>query len=195
MEAYSQRYEAALNLSAGAHLHQKRKGGAAPYIVHPVHVSVILIRHGFEEDVAIAGLLHDVVEDQDVTLAQIEAGFGPAVAETVDALTELKQEDGVKRPWEVRKREALHQIRRASQAAVAVKAADAIHGTRTLASDLRQRGPEVWDAFTRGPDQSLWYYQRVAEIVGERLEGHPLADELDRAIADLEEAITETGTG
>lgn len=194
MEAYSQRYEAALNMAAGAHRHQMRKGGAVPYIVHPFHVSVILIRHGFAEDVAIAGLLHDVVEDQDVSLDQIEAGFGPAVAEMVDALTERKEEDGAKRPWEVRKREALHQILRASQAAVAVKAADALHSTCTLAADLRRRGATVWDAFTRGPDQSLWYYQRIAGIVSERLEGHPLAAELDRAVADLEEAITETGT-
>lgn len=194
MDAYSHRYEAALSLAAGAHRHQLRKGSDVPYIIHPAHVSVILIRHGFGEDVAVAGLLHDVVEDQDVPLHQIEAQFGPPVAEMVAALTERKREGDAERPWEVRKGEALQQIRQSSQGAVAVKAADALHATRTLAADLRRQGPTVWAPFKRGPDQSSWYYHQIAEIVGERLGEHPLADELDRAVADLDAAIAETGT-
>jgi (p)ppGpp synthase/HD superfamily hydrolase len=194
MDTYSQRYEEALSLAAGAHRDQLRKGGDVPYIVHPVHVSVILIRHGFDENVAIAGLLHDVVEDQDVPLHQIEARFGPAVAEMVAALTERKREGGTERPWEARKRDALHQIRRASQGAVAIKAADALHATRTLAADLRRKGAEVWAPFKRGPGQSSWYYHQIAEIAGERLKGHPLVDELERGVADLDAAIAETGS-
>ena len=192
MQTYSQRYDAALILAAGAHREQTRKGGDVPYIIHPVHVSVILIRHGFDEDVAIAGLLHDVVEDQGVPLEEIEARFGPAVAEMVGALTELKREGGVARPWEVRKREALHQVQQASRGAVAVKAADAVHSVCGMAAELRRQGPAMWDVFSRGPDQTLWYYQRVADIARERLEGHPLADELDRSVADLEDAVAET---
>jgi len=192
MEAYSQRYDTALSLAAVAHRRQTRKGSDVPYIIHPVHVSVILIRHGFKEDVALAGLLHDVVEDQDVTLEQIEAEFGPAVAGMVSALTERKQEDGVKRPWEARKQESLGQLRRASRDAVAVKAADTLHNSRALATDLRKIGPAMWDFLSKGPDQTLWYYQSVAEIVAQRLEGHPLAGELLRAVADLEEAIAGT---
>jgi (p)ppGpp synthase/HD superfamily hydrolase len=194
MDSYSQRYEAALSLAASAHRRQLRKGTDVPYIIHPVHVSVILIRHGFDEEVAIAGLLHDVVEDQDVPLQQIEAQFGPAVAEMVAALTERKRVGGTERPWEVRKREALEQIRHASRGAVAIKAADALHATRTLAADLRRKGATVWAPFHRGPDQSSWYYHQIAEIAGQRLEGHPLTDELNRAVADFDAAIAETRT-
>ena len=100
MQAYSERYEAALTLAARAHRTQLRKVGDVPYIVHPVHVSAILLRHGFSEDVVIAGLLHDVIEDQDVSLERIEADFGPAIAEIVAALTERKKEAGVDRPWD-----------------------------------------------------------------------------------------------
>ncbi len=195
MDAYSQRYEAALSLAARAHRDQLRKGSDVPYIVHPAHVSVILIRHGFDEDVAIAGLLHDVVEDQDVPLQQIEAQFGPAVTEMVAALTERKRDGDTERPWEARKREALHQIRQASEGAVAIKAADALHATRTLAADLRRLGPEAWVPFKRGPEESSWYYHQISEIVGERLVGHPLAGELGRAVADLDAAIAETEKG
>jgi (p)ppGpp synthase/HD superfamily hydrolase len=193
MEAYSQRYGAALILAARAHRTQARKVGDVPYIVHPVHVSIILLRHGFSEDAAIAGLLHDVVEDQDIPLDHIEADFGPAVAEMVAALTEQKQDSGVERPWEDRKQGLLDQIRRARLDAVAVKAADTLHSTRSLAHALRNEGPSIWRNFSRGPGPSLWFYQSVAAIVRERLEGHPLADELGQAVKDLERAIAETG--
>ena len=187
MEAYSERYEAALALAASAHLDQARKAGGEPYIVHVVHVSVILLRHGFSEDVAIAGLLHDVVEDQEVPLAEIEAGFGPAVAEMVAALTERKRENGRERPWEDRKREALAHLEGASREAVTVKAADTLHNARSLALALRRDGPSAWRHFKRGPAETLWYYRRVADLVRQRLGAHPLAAELEAATASLEQ--------
>jgi (p)ppGpp synthase/HD superfamily hydrolase len=193
MPAYSERYEAALILTARAHRTQDRKVGGVPYVVHPFHVSVILIRYGFSEDVAIAGLLHDAVEDQDVPLDGIEAQFGPAVAGMVAALSEQKREAGVERPWEIRKQEALAEVRQASLDTVAIKAADALHSTRSLASDLRHVGPSIWENFSRGPKETFWYYQSIATIVGQRLGNHPLAAELDAAIQDFARAIDETG--
>jgi (p)ppGpp synthase/HD superfamily hydrolase len=195
MGAYSERYDAALTLAARAHRSQTRKGSDIPYIVHPVHVSVILLRYGFAEDVVIAGLLHDVVEDQDVPLDEIEAEFGPPVAEMVAVLTEKKKEGGLPRPWEMRKEEALEEARQASIEAVAVKAADVLHSTRSMAADLRREGASMWNSFSRGPAKSLWYYQSVAEIVHERLGEHPLALELNEAVQGLAQAIADTEGG
>jgi (p)ppGpp synthase/HD superfamily hydrolase len=192
MTTYSHRYEAALTAAARAHRGQTRKGGDVPYIVHPVHVATILLRYGFPEEVIIAGLLHDVVEDADVPLARIEAEFGPAVAGMVAALTEVKQEGGVQRAWEVRKRELLDLVRNASREAAAIKAADALHNARTLAADLRREGALFWRHLSRGPEPSMWYYRSVAAVVRERLGAHPLVDELDAAVDDLEQAIAET---
>jgi (p)ppGpp synthase/HD superfamily hydrolase len=189
MEGYSERYEAALALAASAHQDQARKAGAEPYVVHVVHVSVILLRHGFAEDVAIAGLLHDVVEDQDIPLDEIEAGFGPAVAQMVAVLTERKEEDGQERPWEDRKREALAHLERAGREAAAVKAADTLHNVRSLALALRRDGPSIWQRFKRGPAETLWYYRSVAELVRRRLGPHPLAAELEAAVASLEHTL------
>ena len=193
MEAYSGRYEAALVLAARAHQDQVRKVGGDPYITHLVHVSVILLRHGFSEDVAIAGLLHDIVEDQDVPLADIEAEFGPAVAEMVDVLTEQKREGEVERPWEVRKREALARLRQGSLAAVAVKAADTLHNAHSMALGLRRDGPAIWRSLSRGPAETLWYYRSVAAIVRERLGAHPLVEELEAAIMRLEQVTGSEG--
>lgn len=192
MKAYSRRYEAALTLAAQAHRHQQRKAGDVPYIVHPVHVSTILLRYGFSEDVVIAGLLHDVVEDQGIPPKCIEADFGPVVAEIVAAVSERKLEAGAPRPWEIRKQEYLAQVREASPEAVAVKAADALHNAHSLARDLDRYGPSIWCRFSRGPDPSLWYYQSICALVRERLGQHPLADELTQAVSALERVIAET---
>ncbi len=189
MNGYSARYEAALILAAHAHREQVRKGSDVPYIVHPVHVSVLLLRYGFAEEVAIAGLLHDVVEDQDVPLAHIQAEFGEAVAEMVEALSERKREGGDERPWEVRKQEKIAQLWQASLGAVAVKAADTLHNVRAVISGLREQGPSFWSHFKRGPQPALWYYRSVATVARERLGSHPLADELEGAIADLVQTL------
>ncbi len=193
MEAFSERYDRALSLAARAHRGQTRKGSDVPYLVHPVHVSTLLLRHGFGEDAAVAGLLHDVVEDSDVPVARIEAEFGPAVAEIVAALTERKREGDRKRPWEIRKREALELLQAGSAEAVAVKAADVVHNARSMVRELGLQGPAIWDHYSRGPEESLWYYRRVAAIVRKRWPGHALTGELDRAVEALARAIAETG--
>jgi (p)ppGpp synthase/HD superfamily hydrolase len=193
MQAYSERYDEALALAARAHRHQTRKGSDVPYLVHPVHVSVILLRHGFAGDVAIAGLLHDVVEDQDIPLSDIRAGFGWTVADIVAALTERKRENGIERSWEDRKREALDQLEGAGRDVVAVKAADVLHNTRTLARQLHRHGLSAWSHYSRGPDASLWYARRVASIARDRLGEHPLVGELEDAISQLQQIISGTG--
>jgi (p)ppGpp synthase/HD superfamily hydrolase len=195
MKGYSDRYEAALALATRAHRDQLRKGSDIPYVAHVFHVSAILLRYGFPEDVTIAGLLHDVVEDQGIPLARIKSDFGPAVAEMVEALSEVKADDGERRPWEIRKQESLERLRQASPQAAAVKAADTLHNSRRMAADLRREGPQIWEFFSRGPQESLLYYRSVAAIVREQLGTHPLVDELMAAVQDLERAITDSRVG
>jgi len=181
-------------MAAIAHHPQNRKGADVPYITHPIHVSVILLRHGFPTEVAVAGLLHDVVEDQGIDLAEIEDKFGTRVAEIVAALSERKMDTrGNKRAWETRKREALEQVRQASLEAVAVKAADALHNVRCAALDTRQEGPKVWSRFTRGPGPTLNFYRQIVQVARERLGGHPLVDELADGVEDLARAMDEVG--
>ena len=183
---YDELYEEALRLAARAHRSQTRKGTDLPYIAHPVHVSAILQRYGFPREAVIAALLHDVVEDQDVTVAEIEAQFGAAVAEIVDALSERRKDgQGEVRPWHVRKAEAVEQIRQASAAAAAVKAADVLHNAQSILYDLRHDGPGVWQRFTRGPEQMLGYYGRIAALVQAKLGDHPLVRELLAVLVEL----------
>ena len=191
--AYSEAYERALRLTITEHREQRRKGSGLPYSIHPIHVSVILLRHGFSTRVAIAGLLHDLVEDQGVDPAVIARKFGPKVAEIVDALTERKEnKQGEKRPWPVRKEEALKQMDAASNEAVAVKAADALHNVQSFLEDLRRDGTRIWEYFNQGPVEQLGYYRRIVALSERRLGSHRLVAELTDAVEALGQAIAES---
>jgi len=195
VEGYSEKYDEGLRVATVEHGDQTRKGSGLPYVIHPVHVSVILLRHGFSQEAAIAGLLHDVVEDQGYRLSEIEARFGARVAEMVAVLSERKTDtDGVKRPWELRKQEALQQLRSASRETVAVKCADTLHNARSFVHDLRQQGLDVWQHFNRGPQLQLTYYNQVVELARERLGAHALVTELAQAVSELASVIDDTGT-
>lgn len=191
---YSRAYEEALRLAVVAHREQQRKGSGLPYSIHPIHVSVILIRHGFSTEVAIAGLLHDLVEDQGFDLEEIDRRFGPEVSEIVDALTERKRDaDGKKRPWPIRKREALEKLERTNREAAAVKAADALHNLKSFLEDLHQDGADIWRHFNQGPIEQLAYYRRITALSRWKLGSHPLVRELSDAVSDLATAIEDTG--
>jgi (p)ppGpp synthase/HD superfamily hydrolase len=185
MNAFSPRYDAALALAARAHREQLRKGTDLPYIAHPVHVSVILIRHGFGEDLAIAGLLHDVVEDTDTSLTLIAAEFGDDLARLVEAVSETKAANGAELPWEQRKAEKLAHLHSAGPDVAALKAADAIHNLRSISADLRNAGPAVWERFKRGPEPTLGYYYAILDSVRSKLGTHPIVAELADAVAEL----------
>jgi (p)ppGpp synthase/HD superfamily hydrolase len=186
MPAYSQRYDDALIFAAQAHRDQLRKGTDIPYIMHPFHVSAMLIRYGFDEDLVIAGALHDVVEDCGVSLETIAERFGPRVAQLVAAVSERKSADGLDLPWEDRKGSKLAELRQGGPDVAALKAADALHNARSISAALSESGSSVWGRFSRGPEPTLWYYREILAGVRSWLGEHPLADELEGAIVELE---------
>ena len=103
----SPRLERALRWSAVCHAGQTRKASDVPYFEHAAAVAMILDRAGFDEDVVIAGLLHDVVEDTEATLDDVAAG---SVRPSRDRshCSEIKFDaEGRKRPWIDRKRDHL----------------------------------------------------------------------------------------
>ncbi|HHW09011.1 MAG TPA: HD domain-containing protein [Firmicutes bacterium] len=179
------RYANALTFALQAHGRQMRKGSPVPYIVHPVAVSAILAQHGMAEDVVLAGLLHDVLEDTQVTFAQLQVRFGEQVARLVQAVSEKKQENGEERSWEVRKKEQLQALRKAPPEVAALRAADLIHNLQSLKRDYRIRGPVVWSYFKRGKEDQSRHFREVAAAVGELLGNHPLALEIEETLEDF----------
>lgn len=84
----SPRVKKTIELATKAHEGQFRKTGE-PYIVHPLAVKKILEEWGMDEDAIIAGILHDTVEDTNVTLKDVKEEFGESVARLVDGVTKL----------------------------------------------------------------------------------------------------------
>lgn len=86
----TQKIEEAFLFAKEAHKHQTRKSGE-PYIIHPVAVATLVCKAGGDDASILAALLHDTVEDTDVTLEDIERLFGKEVADLVDGLTKITQ--------------------------------------------------------------------------------------------------------
>jgi len=185
MSTFSPVIDRALAVSATAHRHQERKGSQVPYIIHPVHVAILLMRHDFPEEVIVAAILHDVVEDTTVTIDEIGSEFGAEVARLVAAVSEQKQEGNQPLPWRTRKEAQLDRLRSADRNTAALKTADAIHNLRATLTDFARIGDEVWKRFRGSPDEHLWYYATLAEILRPQLGDHPLALELRHAISEL----------
>lgn len=193
MSAYSDLLDRALALAAVAHREQVRKGSHIPYIVHPAHAAMILLKHQFPEEAVVAAVLHDVVEDTEVRLADLETEFGAKVARLVDAVSEKKLaaadatsgKTGEKLPWRVRKQEQLERLAQADALAAAVKTADALHNCQSMLRDLRSQGNALWQRFRGSQEDQLWYYTTLAAVLRQRLGAHPLSDDLDAAVAAL----------
>lgn len=163
----SPRLDSALRYAAACHGGQVRRGSEVPYVTHVVAVAWILDRAGFGDDVVIAGLLHDVVEDTPATLADVEERFGTVVAGLVGACSEVKTDaQGLKRPWIDRKTDHLAALAGATVEARAVILADKLHNLISIQDDLREGRP-VWTLFHADRDRVLWYYREMLRICGE----------------------------
>jgi guanosine-3',5'-bis(diphosphate) 3'-pyrophosphohydrolase len=150
-----------LRLAASGHRDQVRKGSGVPYIEHPMAVALILDRSGFDEEVVIAGLLHDLVEDTDAALDEVRKSFGDRVAEIVAGCSEEKLDaQGQKRPWPDRKRDHLEVVARSNDDVRAVVLADKLHNLISIQLDLSE-GREVWSTFHAGRTEVLAYYEAM----------------------------------
>ncbi len=180
-----QRFEKALVLAVRLHSEQKRKGSAVPYVAHLLSVTALVIEHGGDEDVAIAALLHDAIEDQGGATARetIRREFGERVVEIVNGCTDA---DTIPKPgWRKRKEAYVeHLFYEANKDIRLVSLADKLHNARAILMDLREDGESIWGRFNGGKDGTLWYYRELDEVFRETVPG-PLADELHRVTEEI----------
>lgn len=177
MPALSQRLADALSMAVEAHQGQFRKGTGIPYISHPMAVASLVIEHGGTEDQAIAGLLHDAIEDGGVAYARrIHDAFGPHVLALVEACSDGTAEGkaGAVTPearyadWKRRKSEYLERLKTEDKDALLVTACDKLHNVQSIVADLEAIGPATFDRFTAGRGGTLWYYREVEKILRKR---------------------------
>lgn len=153
------RFGYALYWAAKWHAGQTRKVGGGAYIVHPLEVAALVIKHGGSEDQAIAALLHDAVEDTDATLDAIREGFGDHVAQLVDFASDAYGQP--KPPWLERKIAHHAKIADAPDDIVLVITADKINNVETTLAELDRYGATVWDSFKGGAAGTVWYYREM----------------------------------
>jgi (p)ppGpp synthase/HD superfamily hydrolase len=184
----SPRFSEALLFAASLHQNQNRKGATeVPYISHLILVAGTVLEYGGTENQAIAGLLHDAVEDQGggPTRSAVYRLFGPEVGAIVDACTD--SDEIPKPPWRARKEEFV-----ASLAAVPIEAhlvilADKLSNVRSTIRDLREIGAAVFERFKGKRDGTLWYYRSIQNAVNrDDPRVRSLATEFDRAVDEME---------
>ncbi|TVQ96077.1 MAG: HD domain-containing protein, partial [Deltaproteobacteria bacterium] len=141
-----------------------RKGTSIPYVAHLMGVSALVLQHGGDETEAIAGLLHDVVEDTPTSLAEVRERFGEGVAAIVDICTDA-QDAAEKPPWRPRKERYIARIRTAPLAARRVIAADKLHNAQAIVRDHETHGDALWARFTAPPGETAWYYGAVRDTL------------------------------
>jgi len=181
----SGRFDAALKLASDLHRTQMRKSSDIPYLAHLLAVAGLVLEHGGSESEAIAGLLHDAVEDQggQPTLELIRLEFGDEVADLVFALSDTDATP--KPPWRARKEAYLVHLEDAPMGVLRVSAADKLHNVRTIVRDYLDFGEDLWNRFSAPSSDQIWYYRALSDVFRRRL-GGPLASDLSRTVADLE---------
>ena len=155
--------EEAIEVAAEAHQGQYRKGTDTPYITHPYAVGLILMEAGCTEAVIIAGILHDTVEDTDLTLEFIRERFGEDIADIVDGCSEDKA-----LRWRARKTERIEALKTATPEVCTVTCADKLHNLRTIISEYDLIGDAVWDRFHGGVEDQAWYYRSILGAIADR---------------------------
>jgi (p)ppGpp synthase/HD superfamily hydrolase len=182
---FSSRFIEALGYAARLHARQIRKRTDRPYIGHLLGVASIVIEYGGDEEMAIAALLHDAVEDQGGTprLREIRRKFGQRVAHIVDGCTDSYTEP--KPPWMERKRAYVKRVAREPAEVRMVSAADKLSNARETLHDVREQGDTVFGRFAGEKQGTLWYY-RALVIEFRKAGGNPLVEELDRVVTELE---------
>lgn len=192
--ALTDRFERALVYATQIHGSQVRKGTTIPYIAHLLAVAATVIEYGGDEELAIAALLHDSVEDQGGPgrLHDVRNRFGERVAKVVaacsDSLADIASGER-KAPWRERKEAYIAHLRAADHDILQVSLADKVHNARSILRDLRKAyaGEAIWSRFSQPKGETIWYYENLADAFQAHLPGQ-LADELGEIVSLLKGA-------
>ncbi|ART21399.1 guanosine polyphosphate pyrophosphohydrolase [Corynebacterium striatum] len=178
-EVLTPRILRALDVAARAHDGHYRKGSDTPYVSHLCGVMYLAAAQGLaddiREDVLIACLLHDTLEDvpECYSAQQMEQDFGPRVLNIVQGVTK----DDSLESWRERSDAYLAHLRGASEASVIVSACDKLHNLSSILADHDAYGDKLWARFNSGKSDQQWWYGAVFSVVEQRCPQLPLLGE------------------
>jgi GTP pyrophosphokinase len=178
------------------HLHiETRKGTGIPAMAHLLGVaSLVMGEAGLSaapvtEDMVIAAILHDAVEDHGgaARLEDIRQNFGENVARMVEGLSDTLAEDpNAKDDWDERKHAYIKRLPNESADVRLISVADKLYNARSILEDYRVIGPEVWRRFKRGRDLQIWYFESLLGIFNS-FGPSRIVDEFERVVIELKQ--------
>jgi (p)ppGpp synthase/HD superfamily hydrolase len=179
----TKKIERAIVTASVLHKDQKRKVGGIPYACHPFSVAFLLSHYTKDEDVIVAGLLHDVLEDSaESSEAQLRENFGDRAISIVREVSEEKDPRNItedkRATWKKRKEGYIEHLKEASREALLVCAADKIHNIMTFINDYEVLGESIWNNFNASKEESMWFYKKILQILKDRLDS-PMVQELE----------------
>jgi (p)ppGpp synthase/HD superfamily hydrolase len=178
----SQLVRDALQTAHSAHAGQVRNGsGGMAYVEHPRAVAELLAKQGFGDEVIAAALLHDVVEDSELTVDDLHRMFGPEVAVTVAALSD----DETIESWRERKEEHRQRIRAADGDTLAIYGADKLNNVSNLHRVHAEEGSAVEREFEVSLDHKLEVWAEDLEMLRREAPELPFLDELEAELSGL----------
>lgn len=159
-------FDEAAKFAIEAHHNTERRCKGYPYIIHPMEAAAFVATMTNDQEMLAAAILHDVVEDTDVTLEQIRERFGNRVAMLVQHETAPERGNLT---WREKKTVQVEQLANAPYASKIVALGDKLSNMCGIALDYRQIGDEVWSRFhaPNGKSDVEWYYRSLAEALSE----------------------------
>ena len=157
----------AIAFAVKAHDGMRRKKSDSPYILHPLEAAVIVGTMTDDQNLIAAAVLHDVVEDTDITIEEIEKRFGKRVRELVQSETEDKRADlPPSDTWHIRKEESLEMLKNTEDVAVLmVWLGDKLANMRAIYRDFKVEGVAIWQRFNqKDVNEQAWYYRSIADL-------------------------------
>ena len=191
---FTSRLDEAIKLASRLHRAQSRRDvHHTPYISHLMSVAVLLSSATENEDIIIAGLMHDSLEDvPGYSFEQLKRDCGETVADIVKHVTEPLDPNKLENdqlPWFSRKEAYLIVLKEGGIESAMVSAADKIHNTESFIEDLQREGASFSSRFGSSVINRLWFHEQVLLIVEEKLgTDHALVVRFKHAMGRLREA-------
>jgi (p)ppGpp synthase/HD superfamily hydrolase len=194
----SQRIVQAISLAAHLHRNQTRRDhNKTPYISHLVSVAMLLRDVTEDEDIIIAGIMHDSLEDvPGYTIERLKEDCGDRVADIVYHVTEpldADKESVDQLPWLQRKQLYLERLREGGEASALVSCADKVHNAESFFQGMQEEGDQFTKQFFGSLKNMAWFHREVFAVVKEKIdENNPLLQRFESTTNKFATLLTES---
>jgi (p)ppGpp synthase/HD superfamily hydrolase len=183
---YTNKISRAIDFASRAHENQKRKVLNYPYISHPLSVLFLVSKFTDDEDVLVASILHDVVEDTNTNSSDIEIKFGKKVRDIIDVLTEDNIIENIKE----RKDKQLEKFKKAKNETLLIKLADIIHNFCDILTVLEHYPKEIYlDVFGGNIKDKIKNAENRLNIIKNTWPENPLLPEAEMRFKDYKKTL------